>query len=916
MGSIGREQELAQLVSFLEEERGGVEAPLLEGEPGIGKSTLWRAAVDAARSHGYRILEARPPESERDLSFSALTDLLEGVPFDGLPTPLWEALRAAALLTEPASGGDAHAVARGVLRVLGRLASERPLLVAVDDVQWMDSPSSRALAFALRRLDTSPVAVVAAARGAHGAPVPAALAGVTLRRLPVGPMSLAAVQRMLRLRLDLALPRPILLRVYEVSGGNPFYALELARAVPPEVVPGEPLPLPASIAELPRRRIARLPRRTREGLLAAAALSSPTVAVLRAAVPDLTRSDLEEAERRGIVEIEGQRVRFSHPLFASAHYDASRPAVRRELHRRLAEAVEDVEERARHLALGCEGPDAEVAAALDDAAGQALARGAPESAGSLLEHAVRLTPESGGKPRRRRILRAADAWRDAAAWHRARELLEQLEAELDAGRERAEVLLRLAIVDCDDYGAAIARCEQALLESEGDLALGVSIERQLRELWSNNGDQRRSLEHAERALVLADALGDPHEQATALATLSQAQFFGAGVIRFDLFERALELERRLGLVGYYAPSTEHACALMWADELDGARPLLEEQLRLCAARGLEEDRLGVVFHLADLELRAGRLDRAELLTEELSESAVQLADDQMNSYAAFLEALVALRRGRHEEVRAPALRAEAIGAALGDRFIVAGAAIALGAAELAEGDAGSAYARLEPHPRIFDEMGFGNLGAWFTEVYALPAEALVTLGRLDDATEAAAELERRARELDRPVAVARALHIRALARAAAGELDDALRLVEEALEEHSRRPLPFERARTLLLAGSLERRARRKAKARERLEEARRLFQDAGAEPWAERARLEAARIGGRPAPPDELTPAEQEVVRMVVAGATNKEVAQALFMSVKTVEAHLGHVYRKLGVRSRRELARLPEPVGQRGQT
>ena len=914
-GPIGREQELAQLSTFLEQERLGAEALLLEGEPGIGKSTLWRAAVDSARSGGYRVLEARPAEPERGLSFSALADLLEGVPFQDLPPPLEEALRAS-LLTGPASGGDAHAVARGVLRLLARLAAERPLLVAVDDAQWMDPPSSRALAFAMRRLEASPVAVVAAVRGPHLGPAPAALADVPLLRLSVGPMSLAAVQRLLRLRLEVAIPRPVLLRLYAVSGGNPFYALELARALPAEVVPGQPLPVPASIGELPRRRIARLPRRTRNALLAAAALSSPTVAVLRTVVPGVSRSELEEAERRGIVEIKGERVRFSHPLFASAQYDASPPAARRQLHRRLADVVEDGEERALHLALGCEAPDADVAAALDDAARAAQARGAPDSAASLLEHAVRLTPGSAAHARRRRMLGAADAWRAAAAFQRARELLEQLEAELGRGHERAEVLHRLAIVSLDDYGKAINRCEQALRESEHDLALAVSIERQLRELWSNNGDQQRSLEHAERALALADALGDPHEQAAALAALSQAQFFGAGMIRLDLFERALELERRLRLVGYYAPSTQHACALMWADMLDGARPLLEEQMRSCAARGLEEDRLGIVFHLADLELRAGRLDRAELLTEELSEGARQLADDQANSYAAFLEALVALRRGRHDQVRAPALRAEAIAAALGDPFIVAGAAIALGAAELADGDAESAYERLEPHPRKFAEMGFGNLGAWFTEVWALPAEALVALGRLDEADEAAADLEARARELDRPVAIARALHVRALARAASGELDEALRLVDEALEQHARRPLPFERARTLLLAGSLDRRARRKAKARERLAAARRLFEEAGAEPWAERARLEAARIGGRPTPPDELTAAEQEVVRMVVAGATNKEVAQALFMSVKTVEAHLGHVYRKLGVHSRRELARLPLVLGQRGQT
>ena len=269
-------------------------------------------------------------------------------------------------------------------------------MVAIDDIQWLDGPSASTVEFAIRRLHNEPVVFLLALRSGEGAAplgLDRALPEGGLRRLPIGPLSLGALHRLLGERLDLVTSRPKLRRIRELSGGNPLFALELGRAVQRGAIrlePGEALP--GTLAAAVRDRLMLLPQETRTALLAASALSQPTLALVRAAVGGDPEPRLAPALEAHVIELEGDRIRFSHPLLASGVYSEADSAERRALHRRLAELLPDLEERARHLALGTEGPDEEVAAELEHAAERAHGRGAFASAAELAELARRLTP--------------------------------------------------------------------------------------------------------------------------------------------------------------------------------------------------------------------------------------------------------------------------------------------------------------------------------------------------------------------------------------------------------------------------------------------------------------------------------------------------------------------------------------------
>ena len=454
---IGRQDELALLEEFLDGVPAGPCALLVRGEAGIGKTTLWQAGLGAARLRSQRVLSCRPAGSEAQLSFAALGDLLDGVleeALPGLPAPQRRALKVA-LLLEEAEGAppDPRALALAFLAVLRSLAETAPVIVAVDDTQWLDRPSAASLEFVARRLREEPVGLVLAQRteGTGEAPLglERALPAERLRHLTVGPLSLEALHRLLRARLGTTYSRPTLLRLAETSGGNPFYALEIARALLRsgiEPTLGAALPVPPSLGELVWDRLAHLPARTREALLAASAQPQSTVASVAAALGARagTSRVLARAVEAGVIAIEADRVRFTHPLLASVLYSGTPPEQRRRLHRRLAEVVGDPEESARHLALAIEGPDARVASALDEAAVRARARGAPEAAAELSELARRLTPSERAGDARRRTMQAAEYQLQAGDTARARILLEESVEASAHGHDRSEALFHLA----------------------------------------------------------------------------------------------------------------------------------------------------------------------------------------------------------------------------------------------------------------------------------------------------------------------------------------------------------------------------------------------------------------------------------------------------------------------------------------
>ena len=398
---FGRDAEVAAVSAFVDGAVAGGSALILDGEAGAGKTTLWLAGVELARARGRRVLEARPVEAEAQMAFAALCDLMKDVldeVLDDLAAPQGDALRVALLRERPIGAPpDERAVGLGLFNALRALGARGPLLVAVDDIQWLDAASAIVLAFAWRRLREEPVQLLATWR--TGEPVRANLADDgRAQRLRVGPLSMGAVHRLLHARLDLVLARPALRRVHEVAGGNPFFALELGRALRRRAAapaPGEPLPVPDRLRELLRDRLGTLPAATREALSVVAAVAYPTRALVGAATGD--EAALDAALDSNVLVADGDAVRFAHPLLAAAAYEYLSPAARRALHGRLAELVDDSEQRARHLALAATGPDEFVANELERAAAHARARGSTATAAELMERASGLTARGASK---------------------------------------------------------------------------------------------------------------------------------------------------------------------------------------------------------------------------------------------------------------------------------------------------------------------------------------------------------------------------------------------------------------------------------------------------------------------------------------------------------------------------------------
>ena len=409
---VGREQELATVARLFEQRRAGPWVVVIEGDAGIGKTTLWEAALDLARDRSWRVLAARPAEAEVRFSYIAVRDLLGPLideTIQGLPGPQRRAVETAFLRAE--GRADAHAVSAGVLGMLRAVSASAPVVVGIDDLQWLDAASARVLEFALRRLTVEPVAVVAASRPPGPGPVPLSLerafGGRLLRTVTVGPMPVGELHRLVHVRLGTWLPRPVLRRVHAASGGNPFFALEIARSLIRRGIPAstDALPVPATIGELVRDRLEPLSPGAREALLVVSASPRAPVALVAAAAAENVQivEGLAEAEDAGIVTRAGGGLEFTHPLLASVMYSQMPPARRRRLHRAIAAALAgsgadggaDARARAWHLGLGAEGPDAGIAEALDAAAASARSAAAPEGAAGLAELARRLTRPAG-----------------------------------------------------------------------------------------------------------------------------------------------------------------------------------------------------------------------------------------------------------------------------------------------------------------------------------------------------------------------------------------------------------------------------------------------------------------------------------------------------------------------------------------
>ena len=866
--------------------------------------TVWEAAVGLARAEGATVLVARPAEPEGKLSFAGLTDLLSTVPeelFSSLPPPQRTAIDAALLRATSRRTPEPRLVGTALLSLLRELATYATVVLAVDDLQWLDDPSAAAVEFALRRLTDEPVRALVATRTqtSERALIARLERELRVERLEIGPLSVAALHRVLADQLGRTFSRPLLVRIAQASGGNPLYAIEIARLIDSldDDADARQLPVPAGLDELVRTRVRALPEATRAALLRAAALAAPDTRLVDA-------RDLAPAEEIGLVRIDADgRIRFVHPLFASAVYGAAALSRRQATHRALAGVVSDQEERVRHLALACDGPDETVAAELQAAAEGARRRGAPSAAAELTELALRLVDPKSSVAQRLQLELAEHLFL-ASDFQGSRALLEKLREVLEPGELRACALLTLAEIEYWRSGesAAVAVSEEALAASDDPL-LRARCQTQIAG-YAGTVDLPKAAAAAQTAVELLDEVGDadPALIAAALSVGVRARLFlGEGFDR-SAANRALELESSA------PPATvdnrvafKLAQWLRYVDELDAARAQLDQVERQARDEGDESSLGNILLNRVIVETWLGQWERAAVATQRMGEAFAQQGVEPAGiaPWLAYLDAYA----GRLDSVRAIA------GPRPGEPVIAAVWSRCLGLAELAAGDADAAYRHLAAALDDLDRVDFREPAIWRVDGDAI--EAALAAGAVAQAEHWLCRFEDHAAHSRIPWSLAVSARCRGLLSAACGELDAAAAALERSLSDHERCPMPFERARTLLVHGQVLRRVKRKRDARAALEEAQAIFRRLGADPWVARVDEELKRVAVRRAP-EALSATELRIAQLAAAGMTNPEIAAQAFVSRKTVEANLARVYRKLDISSRAQLGRaLDERAG-----
>ncbi len=887
---VGREDERARLTALLDGARNGSSGALeLHRPAGIGKTALLRATV--AEAAGFRRLRARGMESESDIPYAGLAELVTPLleRLGEIPAVQADALRGA-LALGPATSGDRFTVPAALLSLLA--AEDQPVLAVVDDAQWLDLPSLEACLFAGRRLGREGVALVFCTRADAPLDVP------WLERLELAPLADADARAL----LDASIAPAFADRLVETAAGNPLALLEIPGLLSPGQLAGrEPLEDPLRPGTGVERAFATaveaLPDAARRALLIASAAGSRRLDEIGRVI-DL--ADLEPAEAARIVSLGDGELEFRHPLLRSTVYHAASDAERRAAHAALGEAAEDGAQRAWHLAACAVAPDEAIAAALERAALDARGRGAHATAARDLGRAAQLTPDP--EPRARRLLAAAaDAARGAQV-ERASALLEDAAAltgdplvVADIERLRGHVEIR--------RGSPAAAHERLVREAgrvrsrDPRRAAAMYLEAAVAHLTT--GDVDALLAGAERARALA-ANTEPVVELLATAVIGEGQIargeIDQGSALLQACEPYLMEADPLAMVEIVGTAAQ---AAMWIEDWDRAARLLARVLDAARAACAVTATIQPLAALAQLDFRRGRWAQALAGASEAAELADDTGQRALLSHALGPLALVQAGLGSERECRRTVARGLEF-EGLGVQFHAA-----LGLLELGLGRIPEAIEALETGDRQLLRHGMTSA------VAPLRADLLEAYARAGRREEAEALLERLAAEADTTgsgsgrAAVARS---RALLAA-----DDAVRgAFEAALALYERLPLPFERARTQLAFGERLRRARQRAEARAPLTAALDAFERLGARPWAEKARAELRATGGAAAgrraavAAEQLTAHELQIALLVAQGMTNREAAASLFLSPKTIEYHLGQIYRKLDVRGRAQLARL----------
>jgi DNA-binding CsgD family transcriptional regulator len=870
---------------------------VVRGEAGIGKTALLEDAAGQVR--GMTVLRTRGVESEAELPYAGLLTLARPVLTLSaeLPEAQSAALRAA-LALGPAEAAEPLAVCAATLGLLAAAAEREPLLVLVDDAHWLDRETAQAIGFAARRLADERVAVLIAVREAEQS----AFDSEHLDELPLAGLDVRDATQLLGGRVV----DPVARRLAGVTSGNPLALLEIVDTLSDGQRAGlepvsEPLPVGAALERAFGRRIGGLdPAAQAVLVVAAAAGERDDVRTLRDAWARLGAGpgEVEHAERARLISVEGGQFRFRHPLVRAAVYAQAAPPERRAAHAALASALDAetaADERAWHVALAAVAPDEEAAVTIEAAGRRAGAR-SRHAALRALARAAELTPD--GDAKTVRTLAATHAAVEAGAWDEATGLLGMPAVASAAGRHAIERLYLQAVVAGRRGGgpAAAELLERAACElapTSPDRAAAALV--QAAQAWAFAVERERALRAVEQAAALPFARGGKAELSVLLVRGDTAGWIG----RFDEAEGFWRQAAALVDEGDPDQLQMAGEALFSAGDDDGALVLL----RRAEASARERSALGTLTTSLQVlglsETRAGNLERAYVAAAECVALMRALGQQSEQAEALALLSWVEAILGRAPECRQHVAEAHALlrGLEVAPPYGASG----VGLLELSLG---------QPERAVESLSGtiLGRSDRLDAEVIAprpiLPAlvEALARAGRSDDAQRLLGHRLELARGTERPHAIAPLLRCTGLLRAE----EDAFR---EALVWHDRWSNRWERARTELCYGELLRRRKRRAEARVLLRAARDGFDSVGAVLWAERACAELAMTGERarrrdPSTADVLTPQELHVARLVSTGLTNREVAARLFLSPKTIETHLAHVFRKTGVRTRAELA------------
>jgi len=949
----------ADLLGTVESQLAAGGSVILTGSSGIGKTAIVDAVGAAAIARGERVLRVAGAETDRWISNAGLADLLSQLPLSylaELPEPQRVAVDAVLLRGPPGGAGSRARLARRLAwqALLERCADDGPVLVLIDDAQWLDAASADVIASASRRIGSSNVRAVVAERwpeyGEAGKTEPeyGEAASRVSRRTNLWRVSLPRTGQPARAAalapnpvLEIAVP-PLaaddladLLDLYELparaaskvqadSGGNPYLALALGGAFADRTSAAwRPLPLPQRLHALLRDRMAALPDDVRETLLLAALATRPTVELLLRAGRTEAERDIRVAAAVGLLVTDGSLVRFTPPAVATVVAESATAAHRSAVHTALAAVVTDAVDRTRHRALASADPDAEVARSIVTAAEEARRRGARGMAAELYLLAADRTPPELAAERLEWLVAAAEV---GAAASRSEIVTRAADAVISADSLPAHrVRVRIALIDLS--GQALADMDEtfaaALADADDDPALTAPL--RLRLAWQAmiDGHPLRGEPEADKAVDLAHAVGDTTTEAMALAVKAQLSRVLGRSDYVSLLDRALALPQPAldGLL-HLTPRYLAARFAVFDDRLEVAREDLFRMLAL-VERGGGEELVGVLRSLSEVSASRGRCRDAL----DFAGRAIRVAQEAGLSPgpAWYTGAVAELAGGSITRAAAYAERGCRASEQERDAIHLARNLHALGQAKLRSGDARGGVATLRRIRAL--ELGQGVAEPTVVRWHSDLAAGLVAIGELAEAD--ATILSARsaiAHRTHNAGVVARLDRAEALLRAERGDIDSAAALLGAAARRFELLGQPIERGHTLLVAGQVERRRRRYAAARAAMGEALAVFTGVGAKPWVEQATRTLALVDGAvtdtiPAQLERvdsvkaaagasgvvvagLTITEARIAAMVREGASNREIATRMFLSVKTVEATLTRIYRKLGVRSRTQLS------------